>query len=54
MAQNLLQVMCICSAVILSYLNAGFEPRFPQKTFYVPATCCCCQKVLLTLHPKRG
>ena len=27
MAQNLLQVRRICSAVVLSYLDAGFEPK---------------------------
>ena len=33
MAQNLIVVMRICSAVILSYLHAGFETQYPQKDF---------------------
>ena len=33
MAQNLLVVMHICSAVVLSYLDAGFESQCPQKEF---------------------
>ena len=45
MAQNLLQVMRICSAVVLSYLDAGFEPRCPQQDFFnhlllLLGTCC--------------
>ena len=33
MAQNLFAVMRICSAVVLSNLDAGFESRFSRKEF---------------------
>ena len=33
MAQHLLQVVRTCSAVVLSYFDAGFEPWCPQKDF---------------------
>ena len=38
-AQNLFVVMRICSPVVLSYLDAGFEPRCGGKGFL---TACCC------------
>ena len=37
-AQNLFVVMRICSPVVLSYLDAGFEPRCGGKDFW---TFCC-------------
>ena len=40
MTQSLIEVMRICSAAVLSYLDAGFEPRCPQKEF--STACCCC------------
>ena len=43
MLQNLLQVMRICLAVVLSYLDARLEPRCPpppKKNFSSPACCC--------------
>ena len=33
MAQNLLPLMCTYSAVVLSYFDAGLEPRCPRKEF---------------------
>ena len=61
--RNLFPVMHICSAVLLRYLDAGFETQ-RQKDFLCTcllllllllllATCCCCKKVLLTLDPKK-
>ena len=51
MAQNLLHVMRICSAVILRYLDAGFEPLCPRREFR-----CICLMLLFRLlmrAPKR-
>ena len=39
--QNLLQVLCSCSAVVLGYLDAILSHGVPKKTFYPPAACCC-------------
>ena len=56
-AQNVLQVMRICSAVILSYLDPGFEPQCPQKEFscvycLLLAACCYCLLLLKCVaHP---
>ena len=32
--RNLFVVMCLCSPVVLSYLDAGFEPRCGCKDFW--------------------
>ena len=43
-------VMCFCSQVVLSYLDAGFEPRCCRKVFWTAcllACCCCCLLLLL-------
>ena len=37
--RNLVVVMRLCSPVVLSYLDAGFEPRCGHKDFL---TACCC------------
>ena len=50
-ARNLFVVMRVCSSVVLSYLDAGFERRCRRNDF---STACCCQNVLLTLCPKKG
>ena len=36
--RNLLMMMRFCLPVILSYLDAGFEPRRRSKAFWI--TCC--------------
>ena len=38
-ARNLFVVMPLCSPVVLSYLDAGFEPRCGRKDFLL--ACCC-------------
>ena len=48
MAQNLLQVMRNCSAVVLSYFDAGFEPQCPHKEFSC-ICCCCCLSLLIAV-----
>ena len=43
-AQNLFVVMRVSSPVVLSYLDAGFEPRCGRKEFWTacfPAWFCC-------------
>ena len=47
MARNLFVVMRLGSAVVLSYLDAGFEPRCGRKDFLL--ACCCCLLLLLLL-----
>ena len=49
MEQNLLQVTCNCSAVVLCDFDAGFEPRCHQKDILcvcllllLLAVACCC------------
>ena len=59
MQPNLFVVMRLGSPVVLSYLDAGFEPQCGQtndrgvvpRTFYAPAAacCCCCYCLLLLL-----
>ena len=49
-AMKLLVVMRLCSPVVLSYLDAGFEPRCGRKDFL---TACCCLLLLLLLLLKR-
>ena len=55
-AWNLLElVMRLCSPVVLSYLDGGFEPRCGRKDFLL-ACCCClllatCSNVSLILRP---
>ena len=45
MAQNLVQVMCSCSTVVLSYLDGGLSHSVTKKSFYSPA----CSSLLLLL-----
>ena len=49
MQRNLFVVMRLGSAVVLSYLDVGFEPRCGRKDFstaclllLLAAACCCC------------
>ena len=42
MARNLFVVMRICSSVVLSYLDASFEPRCGRKDLLTAGCCCCC------------
>ena len=44
MARNLFAVMRLCSLVVLSYLDTGFEPRCGGKDFWT--ACCCCLLLL--------
>ena len=46
MQRNLFVVMRLGSPVVLSYLDAGFEPRCRRKGFW---TACCCLLLLLLL-----
>ena len=46
MQRSLLVVMGLCSPVVFSYLNAGFEHWCGRKDFL---TACCCWPVLLLL-----
>ena len=52
-AQNLFVVLRVCSPVVLSYLDAGFEPICTRKHFLI--ACCylllaaCCLLLLLLL-----
>ena len=52
MQRNLFVVMRLCSPVVLSYLDAAFEPRCGNKDFW---TFCCYLLLLLLLkrvaHP---
>ena len=41
-------VVRVCSPVVLSYLDAGFEPRCCRKDFLI-AYCCCYLLLLLLL-----
>ena len=58
-ARNWFVVMRLCSPVVLSYLDAGFEPPCRRKDFscvcYCCCCCCCCCLLLLLLkrvaHP---
>ena len=47
MQRNLVVVMRLCSPVVLSYLDAGFEPRCGRKGFWTA----CCLLPLLLLAP---
>ena len=57
--RNLFVVMHICSPVVLSYLDAGFEPPCGHKDFWTfclllllaAVAAAACQNVLLTLGP---
>ena len=59
-ARNVFVVMRVCSPVVLSYLDAGFEPQCGRKDFFT--ACCCCLLLLLaaaemcrsSLDPKKG
>ena len=42
--------MRVCSPVVLSYLDAGFEPRCGRKDFL--SACCCCLLLLLAAAAK--
>ena len=44
-ARCLFVVMHLCFSVVLSYLDAGFEPRCGRKDFWT--TCCCCSRLEL-------
>ena len=46
MQPKLFVVMRLGSPVVLSYLDAGFEPRCGRKDFW---TACCCRCLLLLL-----
>ena len=48
--RNLFVVMRLCSTVVLSYLDAGFEPRCGVKDFW---GACCLLLLLLLLLLKR-
>ena len=50
MQRNLFVVMRLGSPVVLSYLDAGFEPRCGLKDFLCA---CCCLLLLLLLLLKR-
>ena len=56
-APNLIVVMRICSAVVLSYLDAGLEPQCPRKEFscclllLLAAACCCLLLLKSVAHP---
>ena len=54
MQRNLLVVMRVCSLVVLSYLDAGFESQCPHKDFWTAclllaaaAETCCAPLTLL-------
>ena len=49
MQANLFVVMRLGSPVVLSYLDAGFEPRCGRKDFWTACCCCCCLLLLLLL-----
>ena len=49
MQRNLFVVMRLCSPVVLSYLDAGFEPRCGRKDFWIA----CLLLLLLLLLLKR-
>ena len=47
MQRNSAMMMCVCSPVVLSDLDAGFEPRCGRKDFWtacllLACSCCCC------------
>ena len=46
MQRNLFVVMRLGSKVVLSYLDAGFEPRCGRKDFWTACCCCCCLLLL--------
>ena len=48
--RNLFVVMRLGSPVVLSYLDAGFEPRCGRKDFL--SACCCCLLLLLLAAAK--
>ena len=51
-APNLFVVIRLCSSVVLSCLDANFEPRCRRKDFWT--ACCCCLLLLLlkcVAHP---
>ena len=52
MQRKLFAVMRLCSPVVLSYLDAGFDPRCRGNDFLL-ACCCCCLLLLLkrVAHP---
>ena len=45
MQRNLFVVMRLGSLVVLSYFDAGFDPRCGRKDFWT--ACCCCLLLLL-------
>ena len=47
MQRKLFLVMRVCSAVVLSYLDAGFDSWCGRKDFWT--ACCCCLLLLLLL-----
>ena len=50
--QNLFVVMRLCSPVVLSYLDAGFQRCCGRKNVWTAAACCCCLLLLLLLLAK--
>ena len=61
MQRDLFVVMRICSPVVLSYLDAGFEPRCGRKDFLCAcclllllAACCCLLKRVAQPWPLKG
>ena len=49
MQRNLFVVMRLCSPIVSSYLDTGFEPRCGHKDFWnlcLLAACCCCCSLL--------
>ena len=49
MQRNLFVVRRLGSPVVLSYLDAGFEPRCGRKDFLLACCCCYCFCLLLLL-----
>ena len=47
--QHLLVAMHVCFPVVLSFLDASFEPRCGRKIFFSACYCCCCLLLLLLL-----
>ena len=61
MQRNLFVVMRVYSSVVLSYLDAGFEPRCRRKDFWITccllllaAACCLLKCVAHPWTPKSG
>ena len=59
-ARNMFVVMCLCSVVVVSYLNVCFDPLCARKDFLTAccflllllvAACCCCCLLKCVGHP---